>query len=86
MKEKKVRLPRKIKKSLKKIYQAPDENWYITTSIYCGWLWQFKPETKARYKGKIKGWRELIKSRDHFQGFKQLNLEGDLKIEILEEV
>lgn len=82
---KKVRLPRKIKKSLKKFYQTADADWYIVTSLYCGWLHQFSPGSQARYKGKIKGWRDLVVSREHFSGFKMLDLNGELNIEILEE-
>ena len=84
MRSKKVRLPRKQKKMLKKIYQAPDENWYIITSLYCGWLNHFSPGTTAKYKGKIKGWKTLIKSREHFSAFKGLNLDGELNIQIID--
>jgi hypothetical protein len=55
------RIPRKRKKAMKKKYQSTDANYKITGSLYDGVL--LGTSKKARYKGKIRNWKTLDRTR-----------------------
>ena len=71
MKKEYIRLPRKVKKVMKRKYQEVDKKLNIKGSVYDGFVWFRNIHTarakgtepkkvNTRYYGKIRNWRDLI--------------------------
>jgi len=57
----KKRLPRKVKKEMKKKYQEVDDKFNIVGSLYDGFTWKHYQTTNNVYYGKIQNWKDLKK-------------------------